>query len=200
MKLLITPLLFLLCSLHAQVHAQVLEDIVTVNRVDFNSLRDDWIQVAIDLTCGENPSPEARNKSFVENIGIKVYLAYLPRGAQPPNFDFYTAEVTISIMEYRDKRNVYFYLPGPIAKRDMIRRPSPEFFYVEVTIDGKPQKPQTKAMSGNIPNLDILNSFISQAESGSGATKDLLMPIYLVEGADLGRVTNLPVFLRREAK
>lgn len=196
MKFLITPLLFLFCSLHAQ----VLENVVTVNRVDFNSLRDDWIQVAIDLTCGENPSVEARNKAFVENVGVKVYLAYLPKDKQTPDFDFYTAEVTIAIMENRDKRNVYFYLPGPIAKRDGIRRPEPEFFYVEVTIDGQPQKPQTKGMSGNIPNLDILNSFISKAESGSGATENLLMPIYLVEGADLGRVSNLPVFLRREAK
>lgn len=198
MKLSATPLLFL--SLFCSLHAQVLENVVSVDRVDFKSLRSDWVQMSIELTCGQNPSAEARSRDFVENIGLKVYLAYLPRGAQAPDFDYYSAEVTIAAMENRDQRNVYFYLPGPIVKRDVIRRPEPEFFYVEITIDGQPQKPAPKAMSGNIPNLDILNSFTSKAEGGSAENEHLLMPIYLVDGIDLGRVSNLPVFLRRDVK
>lgn len=195
MKYLLTPLLFLVCA----AQAQMLDGVVSVNRVNFNSLRDQWIQMAVELTCGENPNPEARDRDFVENIKVKVYLAYLPDGAQAPNFDYYSSEVEIAIMKNRDQRNVYFYLPGPIAERDRIRRPEPEYFYVELTIDGQPQKPQPKAMSGNIPNAEILNSFLSKAGSESSVHQDLLMPVYLVNGSDLGRVERLPVFLRRDA-
>jgi len=55
-------------------------------------------------------------------------------------------------------------------------------------------------MSSNIPNLEILKSFTSKADAGSLENEHFLMPIYLVSGIDLGRVSDLPVFLRREVR
>jgi hypothetical protein len=55
-------------------------------------------------------------------------------------------------------------------------------------------------MSSNIPNLDILNSFISKADAEGAGNEHVLMPIYLVSGVDLGRVSQLPAFLRREVR
>lgn len=176
----------------------IAQEAIRVDRVDFNSLRDDWVQMEIELSCFGNPSPEARNPRFVEKIKVKVYLAY-ERDAKAREFDYYTAEVEVVIMEQGDDNNVYFYMPGPIVERDQLRT-DPDYYYVEVSVDGEAQQPQQSAMSRNIPNLEILKSFTSKADSGSVENEHMLMPIYLVSGIDIGRVSNLPVFLRRDVR
>ena len=174
------------------------QEAIKVDRVDFNSLRDDWIQMEIELSCHGNPNPDARDDDYVEKIEIKAYLAY-ERDAGERAYDYYTSEIEIIIMEQGDDNNVYFYLPGLIAERDQLQT-DPDFYYVEVSVDGELQKPQTAAMSSNIPNLEILNSFISKADSEGDVNEHLLMPIYLVNGIDLGRVSDLPAFLRRDVR
>ncbi|MEO0510028.1 MAG: hypothetical protein AAF065_09230 [Verrucomicrobiota bacterium] len=191
MKFFILPTLLLLATFSV-LRAQ---EAITIDRVDFNSLRDDWIQVEIELSCNGNPSPEARDKRYVENIKVKAYLAY----GEPGAFDFYTSEVEIIIMEQGDDNNVYFYLPGLIVERDQLST-DPDFYYVEVSVGDAAQQPQKAAMSSNIPNLESLNSFKSLANSSGSDNDHLLMPIYLVSGIDLGRVSNLPTFLRRDVR
>tara|TARA_B100000497_G_C7654554_1_gene393929 strand:- start:262 stop:849 length:588 start_codon:yes stop_codon:yes gene_type:complete len=171
---------------------------IRVDRVDFNSLRDDWIQMEIELSCEGNSAEEARNKSFVEKIKVKAYLGFT-RDASTRSYDYYTSEIEILVMEKGDDNNVYFYLPGLIVERDQLKT-DPDFYYVEVSVNGDAQNPQKAAMSSNIPNLDILNSFISKAESEGINNEHVLMPIYLVSGIDLGRVSQLPAFLRREVR
>lgn len=196
MKKLLSPL-YLLILLSSSLIA---EDAIKVDRVDFNSLRDDWIQMQIELSCLGNPSPEARDSRFVEKIKVKVYLAWV-RDEQERKYDYYASEVEIVIMEQGDDNNVYFYLPGLIAERDRLK-PDPDFFYVEISVDGEVQVPlsQTHAMSNNIPNMEILKTFTSKANTGSLENEHLLMPIYLVSGVDLGRVSDLPIFLRRDVR
>lgn len=174
------------------------QEAIRVDRVDFNSLQDDWIQVQVELSCHGNENPEARHPNYVEKIKVKAYLAY-ERDAQKRAFDYYTSEVEIVIMEKGDDNNVYFYLPGLIVERDRLRK-DPDFYYIEVSVDGEAQKPQKLAMSNNIPNLEILNSFISKADAEGDVNEHMLMPIYLVTGADLGRVSDLPAFLRRDVR
>lgn len=196
MKYLLIPLFFIFSA----AYGQQLQDVIEVDRVDFNSLRDDTIQMVIEMTCGENPFPDARNPRYVENVGLKVYLAWV-RDAAAREYDYYTAEVEIAIMEQGEDYNVYFYLPGLIAERDRLPD-DPEFFFVELSIDGNEQKPQKNAMSGNIPNLEILNSFISRAEGDGVKNEHLLMPYYLLQGTnvDAGSVSNLPTFLRKDTR
>ena len=171
---------------------------IRVDSVDFNSLRDDWIQMEIELSCEGNSAEEARDKDYVEKIKVKAYLGYT-RDASTRSFDYYTSEIEILIMEKGDDNNVYFYLPGLIVERDQLKT-DPDFYYVEVSVNGSAQKPQKVAMSSNIPNLDILNSFISKADAEGTGNEHVLMPIYLVSGVDLGRVSQLPAFLRREVR
>lgn len=188
-------ILHLLLFLNLSAMAQ---NAIEVDRVDFNSLRDDWIQMAVELNCRGNPSPEARNSRYVEDIQVRVYLAW-ERDASERQYDYYTSEVEIVIMEQGDDNNVYFYLPGLIVERDRLRQ-DPDFFYVEISVGGEEQEPQKKAMSSNIPNIDILESFISNAGAESLENEHILMPIYLVSGIDLGRVSDLPIFLRRDVR
>ena len=188
-----------LALLSASLMLPAQEDI-RVDRVDFNSLRDDWIQMEIELSCEGNSAEEARDKDYVEKIKVKAYLGYT-RDASARSFDYYTSEIEILIMEKGDDNNVYFYLPGLIVERDQLKT-DPDFYYVEVSVNGGAQKPQKVAMSSNIPNLDILNSFISKADAEGADNEHVLMPIYLVSGSgvDLGRVSQLPAFLRREVR
>lgn len=195
-KLLSTILALILVS--SSLSSLIAQEAIEVDRVDFNSLRDNWIQMEIELSCRGNPLPEARNSRFVENIRVKVYLAYT-RDQQAREYDYYTSEVEIVIMEQGDDNNVYFYLPGLIVERDRLKK-DPDFYYVEIFVDGEALKPQKTAMSRNIPNLEILESFISNADSGSVDNDHFLMPIYLVSGINLGRVSDLPVFLRRDVR
>jgi hypothetical protein len=171
---------------------------IRVDRVGFNSLRADWIQMAIELSCEGNTAEEARDEDYVEKIKVKAYLGYT-RDASTRSFDYYTSEVEILIMKKREDNNVYFYLPGLIVERDKLKT-EPDFYYVEVSVNGVAQKPQKEAISRNIPNLDILNSFISKAESEGAENEHILMPIYLVSGIDRGGVSQLPAFLRREVR
>ena len=190
-------LITILTLLSASLTLPAQEDI-RVDRVDFNSLRDDWIQMEIELSCEGNSAEEARDKDYVEKIKVKAYLGYT-RDASTRSFDYYTSEIEILIMEKGDDNNVYFYLPGLIVERDQLKT-DPDFYYVEVSVNGSAQKPQKVAMSSNIPNLDILNSFISKADAEGVGNEHVLMPIYLVSGVDLGRVSQLPAFLRREVR
>lgn len=174
------------------------QEAIKVDRVDFKSLRDDWIQMEIELSCEGNPAPDARDKNYVEKIKVKAYLGYT-RDASAREYDYYTSEVEIIIMEKGDDNNVYFYLPGLIVERDQLQTKA-DFYYVEVSVNGEVQKPQRTAMSSNIPNLEILNKFISKADSEGADNEHVLMPIYLTSGIDLGRVSDLPAFLRRDVR
>lgn len=194
MKKFLLPLHFLILLTSSLIANNAIE----VDRIDFNSLRDDWVQVEIELSCNGNPSPDAKNPRFVENIKVKVYLAYL-RDEATRKYDYYTAEVEIVIMEQGDDNNVYFYLPGPIVERDQLKT-DPDFYYAEVSVNGERLPPQQTAMSRSIKSLQILESFVSNADSGSVENEHMLMPIYLVLGIDTGRVSNLPVFLRRDVR
>ena len=171
---------------------------IRVDRIDFNSLRDDWIQMEIELSCEGNSAEEARDKDYVEKIKVKAYLGYT-RDASARSFDYYTSEIEILIMEKGDDNNVYFYLPGLIVERDQLKT-DPDFYYVEVSVNGNAQKAQTAAMSSSISNLGMLNNFLSKAESEGKDNEHVLMPYYLVSGIDLGRVSQLPAFLRREVR
>ena len=171
---------------------------IEVKRVDFNKTSDRWIQMEVRLSCRGQVAADARDSRFVEKIHVKVYLAFV-RDASARLYDYYTGELDIIMMEKGDDNNVYFYLPELIVERDRLPT-TPDFYYVELSVDGRAQDPQKEAMSSKIANIDILNTFISKAKSEGAVNEHFLMPIYLVAGVDLGRVSKLPVFLRRDVR
>ena len=177
---------------------------ITVKKVDFTLLRDKWTQVEVELKCGENKSPAARDTGFVENVKVKVYLAYELKGKAPsgaPNFDYYTAEVEIIMMERGDDYNLYFYLPGMIYERDGFSKVDPGYHYVEISIDGEVLAPQEKAMSKLFfSNSASLANFVSKADSEGADNDHILMPVYHTPVEYRGKVSDLPIFLRRDVR
>lgn len=197
MKKILSPI-FVLISCVLSLAAQ---DAVEVNKVDFKKTSDDWVQMEVEMKCLENPAPDARDKDYVEAVKVKVYLAY-ERDASARLYDYYTSEVEAVIMEAKEDYNVYFYLPGLIAKRDRLRRPDPAFYYVEISVGGVAQAPKggSAAISDSIPNLQVLQSFLAKAKEGAASNEFFLLPIYYTPSEFWGRVSDLPLFLRRDPR
>jgi hypothetical protein len=168
-----------------------------VSKVDFDTTRDDWIQMQVELDFGDNTLPEARDKDFFTNVGAKVYLAYEIDAAKR-KYDYYSSEVTIAMAEAKEKYNVYFYLPGMIVERDQISQAKPAFYYIALDIDGYdlPPRKGSYAISNSIKNLQILNSFIAKAKEMSESNKGLLIPSYFAPNVYKSRVEKQPLYLR----
>jgi hypothetical protein len=170
---------------------------IEVSKVDFNTTKDDWIQMQVELDFGDNTLPDARDKDFFSNVGVKVYVAYEIDAAKR-QYDYYSCEVKIALAEAKEKYNVYFYLPGMIVERDRISQAKPAFYYVALDLAGNELAPKqgSYAISNSIKNLQILNSFLAKAKEMSASTKGLLMPSYFAPGAYKSRVQKQPLYLR----
>ncbi len=186
-----TLLLFLFCTL-----GLVAQEAVTIERVDFNSLKDDWLQMEIELACNGNPNPEARSSRYVEKIKVKAYVVFTV-DQKERKFDFYTSEVEVALLKQGDDANVYFYLPGLIMERDKWPT-TPDFYFVELTVDGEVQPTQKRGLSSSITNESILSSMKSLAVAEAEKNKNLLMPLYFVPSEFVGRISKVPAFIRRE--
>ncbi len=174
------------------------QEAVTVDRVKFNPLGDDWLQMEIQMKCNGNSLLEGAEKEFVENIVVKPLLVYAKK---QKGFRFYSAEVEIMIMKQGDENRVYFYVPGPIVERDELSR-TPDYFYIEMTVNGTLQEPiiNGAALSSSIENLSVLRNMQTLAEAQLPGNEHLLMPVYFVPDEYRGSVSQLPIFIRREFK
>ncbi|MEN8662899.1 MAG: hypothetical protein ACN4GF_01845 [Lentimonas sp.] len=192
-KLLLPLVLFLGLFVCAQA-----QETIDVDRVNFKSLRDNWVQMEIQLKCGKNPDPQARNDRYVENIKVKAYLGYALK--EKGKFDFYTSEVEIVVMEQGDDNNVYFYLPGLIVERDQLSSIDPDYYFVEVSVNDQLQPVSKKARSSKLREDSVLASMKSKADSEASSNEHILMPIYYAPAEFTGRVDKLPIFLRKDVR
>jgi hypothetical protein len=169
-----------------------------VRGVKFDSLREDWVQMEIELQCEGNLLPEARDPDYVERIGVTAFLAY-EIDAAAGEFDFYRAEVEIVAMEKGDSANVYFFLPGVIVERDQLPD-EPYFYFVEIAIGGRALPLDEDGMGRRFRgNEAAIESLRSKAAAEGSENEFLLMPPYLAPVGAIGaRMDDLPVFLRRE--
>jgi len=188
------PFLFIFAS----VLVATAREPITVDRVDFNSTRDNWVQVEIQLKCNGNSLPEARDRRFVENIKVKIYLTYELKNAEA-EFDFYTSEVEIVIMEQGDDNNVYFYLPGLIVERDKLSKTNPDYYFVDIYINDVLQPQQDSARSSRLSS-EVALSMKTKAEAEGDKNAHILMPVYYAPVQYLGQIEDLPVFLRRDVR
>jgi hypothetical protein len=171
---------------------------IMVERVKFDALSDNWMQVEIELMCLGNPSPTARNADFVENITVKPLLGFALANGQ---FQFYSASVEIMVMEARHKNSVYFYLPGPIVERDGLPA-RPKYYSIELSVGGVPQDPSEsgKALSRTIRDFAMLKNMQAKASTQLMQNNHLLLPIYATPAKFTTLARNQPVFIRREVQ
>ena len=50
--------------------------VVSVNKVKFKSLNDDWLMSEIEIATGRNTLSDAISERFIENVGVRLYLGF----------------------------------------------------------------------------------------------------------------------------
>ncbi len=167
--------------------------VVSVDKVKFTSLQDDWLMSEVEIATGRNTLVGAVSEKFVENVGVRLYL-----GFENPNFnsgiDFYYSEATAIILERGDKNTVRFYIPGKVI--DMYRYNKPQFYYAEITVNQMPLSPKSRAFSPRFQSEDSLKNFVKKAKAGSVKNLGRLMPSYLSPLRIVGSDPDAPAYLR----
>jgi len=172
---------------------------VEVQNVNFRGIGNDWVQVEVQLLVGENTAEGARDRNFIQNVGVEVLLAY-QRGEN--EFDYYTSEVEILVMERGDRPNVYFFLAGPIVKRDRLPRSEPFAFMVNLTHNGADIPMGSRAVSSRIRgNEAAINSLRQNARAEAGTNEGILMPSFFAPLGDIrAQVRGEPIYIRRDGR
>lgn len=191
--------IFLVLSLFFT-HLAISQDApVKIEAIKFETLRDDWVQMEIQIRANKNTDLNAKNNRFVDNIKVMSYIAY-KRDADAKTFDFYKSEVEIISIEQGKKQNVYFFMPGVIINRDRLPK-KPPYYFVALEVDGKVLPLNSNAYSQATLNSDTLRSMKIKADAESGPNDYILKPYYnapvdLIEA----RLENLAPLIIREPK
>ena len=167
--------------------------VVTIDRVKFDSLDDDWLLCEVDTTTRLNDMAGAKSKRFVENVEIGLYLGFKNLSLNN-KLDFYFSKVTALILEKGDKNTVRFYIPGNLM--EMKRYKKPDFYYAEININNTSLKPSARARSTNLSNERALNNFVKKARAESFKNAGRLIPSYLAPFSIVGADLEAPTYLR----
>ena len=166
--------------------------VVSVDKVKFISLEDDWLQCEVQIRTNRNTMPEAVSDRFINNVGVRLYLGF--DNFNNENIDFYYSDVTAMILERGDKNSVRFYIPGKIMKIN--RYSKPKYYYSEIVVNNKPLESSSRAFSNNLQNKDKLNNFIRKAKLEYKKNYGRLMPSYLTPISIVGSDKYAPTYLR----
>jgi hypothetical protein len=149
-----------------------------VENINFKTLKDNWVQMEIQIRANKNTAEDAKNERFVDNIKVMAYFGY-ERDSKTKSFDFYKAQVEIISIEQGKKNNVYFFMPGVIVDRDRLPK-KPPYYFVALEVDGKVLPLSNKAYSQSSLNDDTLRSMKQKADAESEPNDFILMPHYSV--------------------
>lgn len=153
---------------------------VEVADVSFKSLQDDWIQMKIQVRASSNILESAKNERFVDNIKLMAYLGYV-RDKKTKSFDFYKSEAEIISIEQGKTKEVHFFMPGVIIKRDRLPK-EPPYYFVALEVDGRVFPLSNNAYSQSSLNKESLRSMKQKADAESEVNDFILMPYYNAPG------------------
>ena len=167
--------------------------VVSVDKVKFTSLEEDWLMSEVQISTGLNTLSGATSKRFVENVGIRLYLGFKNTNLES-GIDYYYAEVTALILERGDKNTVRFYIPGKVMK--MKRYSKPHYYYAEIVVNQTPVEPRSRSFSSGFQSQDSLKNFVAKAKAGNFKNLGRLMPSYLSPLSVVGNDPDAPAYLR----
>lgn len=167
------------------------EDPVSVSRVQFrrdrlDGMREDWIEIEVEVAGGRNRSPNARDPRFSGRVRAVLNLAYAAGSRDAKEFRYFQCDVTIPTIEQGEKRKLFFYLPPEVIKRDRLSR-EPEAFLIELFVDEKAVPTRREHVSSNLSDASRVSNFRSRVSLGAKENDGILVPIF-----------ETPFFLVRE--
>ena len=167
--------------------------VVSVDKVKFISLQDDWLLTEVHISTGLNTLSGATSKRFVENVGVRLYLGFRNTNLRD-GIDYFYSEVTALILERGDKNTIRFYIPGKVM--DMKRYNKPQYYYAEIVVNQTPLEPRSRSYSSGFQGTDSLKNFAKKAKVGSFKNLGRLMPSYLSPLSVVGSDPGAPAYLR----
>ena len=170
-----------------------LAQVVSVDKVKFTSLQDDWLMSEVQISTGLNTLSGAASNRFVENVGVRLYLGF-KNSISESGIDYYYSEVTALILERGDKNSVRFYIPGKVMK--MKRYSKPQYYYAEIVVNQTSLEPRSRAFSSSFQSQDSLKNFTKRAKAGGFKNLGRLMPSYLSPISIVGSDPGAPAYLR----
>ena len=172
---------------------------ITVDNVKFNSGVSpyDWNNIVIKLRANSNPDPEAANPRYVDNITVRLSVAY-EDGANKGKYVAFESEVTIATIEVGKDKTFAFWIPYDIVERGNFGK-EPFGWVIELQGDGKKLPMNRDNTSSNITNDAALQSFYTNAVSPTANENEgIMMPYYLSPYGPVDR--EPPAFIRKEPK
>ena len=165
------------------------------------------IEVAVDPK-GLNPDPKAPNKRWIDKVKVTLTIGYKgEKSKSGEDWNYYRASVTILTLEQNAPRSVFFYLPGDIVKRDMLRK-DPDVYYVDIEVAGTAQAvfdakgalipDQKAAVSKELLKKADYDGCKGFADRGVLNTAGILRPQYMVGFYDKEWQFS-PEFVREDA-
>ena len=106
-------------------------------------MNDDWLMSEVEISTGSNTSPGAVSDRYIENVGVRLYLAF-KNDILDGGFDYYFSEATALILERGDKNTVRFFIPGKEMEMNHYNRP--EYYYAEILVNHVPISPKSRAL------------------------------------------------------
>ena len=167
--------------------------VVSVNKVKFTSLNNDWLMSEVEIATGRNTLSNAVSERYIENVGVRLYLGF-KNDRLDGGVDFYYSEVTAQILERGDKNTIRFFIPG--KEMEMNRYNKPLYYYAEILVNGQPISPKSRAFSTRLQSEESLKNFVKKAKAGSKKNLGRLIPSYLAPRGIVGSEPDAPAYLR----
>jgi len=175
--------------------ANLAENCVAVKDVKFAQAKFNgpyaWnrIEVVVDPR-GLNPDAKAPNKRWIDKVKVTLTIGYKgEKSKTAEDWNYYRASATILTLEQNNIRSVFFYLPGDVVKRDMLRK-DPDVYYVDLEVAGTTQTvfdargllvaEQKAAVSKELTKKADYDGCKGFADRGVLNTTGILRPQYLV--------------------
>jgi len=179
---------------------------IDVSNVRFDRIGNDWIMATVEITPDRNPSPQARDEDFLDDVLLTLNLCYevdnMANGES--GYDFYQSTVRMVSIEQSKRYAIYFFLPGVIQDRDDLDS-DPFAWLIEMEVAGQKVPMAEDQADGEIQKTpEGYENFLSQARSSAAANDGILVPSYLAPWYVLNsarlRTTEIPAFYRFEPR
>jgi hypothetical protein len=152
---------------------------IQVGRVAFESAgRDGWLRCRVQLITTGNPAPEARDRRFLDDVQVALYLSYSDR---QKGFCFFQAEVEVVSMEQGRNYLLDFFLPPEVVKRDRLGM-QPFAYLLEFTAMGFKVPFANAHGSSNMSNEAARGALVSKAREEDRRSSGVLIPSFLAPG------------------
>lgn len=159
---------------------------------------DRWYRAEVELMANNNPAgDEAPNSRWVDNIEVTLTVAF-PVKAYGSDFTFYRASATLVSLQQRKNTSVYFYLPWEIVERDRISGSEPEYYAVEIRVNGDALPPQREHFSRNLGDIAAVQHFLTASLEGVSRTAGIMVPTYQSPFMGMENRRGSPSYIRNE--